>query len=336
MSRSLLSFSLVALLLAGARADEPRKPHPNAPSLPELTEEEEKKLDVIIDRFMLYDIGKLRGTEGQQAYRDFVKLKPEAIPALLRGLNRAAAMNHSCPVTVIATKLGQLLAASTDVKLMDFARDEMISAASDGQHKAIVQNLRFATTQRMNALKAAGITGLTSGQKQPRLMSTAALIEEAGKEKSGRLRSLLFELGQRNGDEVLNTLGVFAGDYNKETQKTARTALITNLTRQKPEELKKSLTNEKSEVRLAAVRVIRNRDMRWGSELIDRLSDDDPNVREWAQTTLVRLARGLDYGPAKNATKAQSEQSIQRWRAWWANQNPGTAVKSPGSGSKSQ
>lgn len=320
MIRSLPGLFLVILLTACGRADEPRKPHPFAPSLNELTEEEEKKLDAIVNRFILYDTGMLRGAEGQQAYRDFVKLGPDSIPALLRGLNRAAAINHSCPVTVIATKLSQLLAGSTDIKLLDFARDEMISAASQGVHRAVVQNLRFATTQRLNALKRAGVTAIGPMPKAPRTLSTSALLEEAGKERGERLRMLLFELGKRDGDEVLNSLGIFAGGYDKDTQEAARGALITNLTRQKPDELKKSLTSEKSEVRLAAVRAVRNRDLRWGGELIERLSDDDANVREWAHSALFRLAGGVNYGVIKGTTKEQREQAIQRWRSWWAGQ----------------
>src|SRR5688572_30752368 len=89
---AMIRILTILLLVAVARADEPRKPHPFAPSLPELTEEEEKKLDGIIDRFILYDIGQLRGEEGQKAVREFAKLGPEAIPALIRGINRAAAI----------------------------------------------------------------------------------------------------------------------------------------------------------------------------------------------------------------------------------------------------
>src|SRR5262245_787914 len=104
MSATWLSLALT-LLMAGSdgksdksdKSDKERKPHPFAPSLAELTEEEEDKLDKIIDRFMEYDVGKLKGAEGLQALRAFEKLGPDAIPALLRGLNRAAAINHSCP-----------------------------------------------------------------------------------------------------------------------------------------------------------------------------------------------------------------------------------------------
>jgi hypothetical protein len=319
MSRILLSLLLVVPAVC-AQTGEPRKPHPYAPSIKELTEEEEKKLDTIVDRFILFDTGKLRGAEGQQAYRDFVKLGPDAIPALLRGLTRASMIQHSCPVTVIASKLERLLGASMDLRLLDFARDEMASAAGDGPHRVVVQNLRFGVTQRMNALKRAGVTALKPGQQFVKSMMTSALIEEAGKERGDRLRQVLAELGQRNGDEVLNTLGISAGSYDKEIQQIARTSLNTNLTRQKPDDLRKNLTHEKSEVRLAAVRVVRTKELRWGSELIERLSDDDATVREWAVTALIRMARGMDFGPPKNASKEQRDQAIQRWRAWWERQ----------------
>src|SRR6266478_5100238 len=79
----------------------PPKPHPLAPSLRATTEEEEDKFDQIIDRFIEYDTGKLKGPEAKKALEDFLKLPPEAVFALIRGLNKAAAINHSCPALVI-------------------------------------------------------------------------------------------------------------------------------------------------------------------------------------------------------------------------------------------
>jgi hypothetical protein len=306
-------------LCVSLRASEPRKPHPFAPSLPELTEEEEKKLDAIIDRFIQYDIGKLRGAEGQQAVRDFARLGPEAIPALIRGLRQAADITASCPVTVIAAKLGKHLAASNDYKLLDFVRDEIGGIGGTSPHRTIIQDLRFGVTQRRNALARAGAIN----SPKPNVLksqSTAQLLEDAGKERGEKLRYILAELGSRTGDEVLNTVGVHAASYDKETQTAARHALIAILTRLKPEEVKKKLTDEKAEMRLAAVRVARNREYRWGSELIERLNDEDANVREWAQTALIKMA-GADYGPAsKNSSQDQRLQAASRWRSWWEKQ----------------
>src|SRR5438128_805968 len=107
MSTTLLSFTLAALLAADtgtpSKAERPR--NPLAPSLPQLTDEEEEKIDAVIDRFILYDTGKLKGAEGKKALADFNNLGPEAIFPLIRGLNRAANIESSCPALVIAKKL---------------------------------------------------------------------------------------------------------------------------------------------------------------------------------------------------------------------------------------
>src|SRR3954469_13618831 len=99
---------LLVLMLASAGSlsgqETAKKRSPIAPSLPYLTNDEEEKLDRIIDRFILFDTGRLLGAEGQQAQRDFDKLGYEAIPALIRGLNKAAGLEHSCPTLVISKK----------------------------------------------------------------------------------------------------------------------------------------------------------------------------------------------------------------------------------------
>src|SRR5262245_53090423 len=99
---------LIALALLGAAgqaADAPRKPHPLVPSLPLLPREEEDRLDDIVNRFILFDIGQLPGPEGQKAQAEFQKLGPEAFFALVRGFNRALAVEGSCPAVTIARKL---------------------------------------------------------------------------------------------------------------------------------------------------------------------------------------------------------------------------------------
>src|SRR5438105_3447118 len=116
---------LTAFLFAadpGTETKPVRKPHPLAPSLPELTKEEEEKIDEVINRFIKADIGQLRGEEARQAQKEFGELGPDAIPALLRGLNRAAQMDDSCPTLMIAKKLSRFLAATTDQKLLEYAR----------------------------------------------------------------------------------------------------------------------------------------------------------------------------------------------------------------------
>src|SRR5262245_51018666 len=99
----LLSLSLIAVDVPENTVS-PRKPHPLAPSLPQLSEAEEEQLDQIIERFIQTDIGKLRGDEAKRAIAEFNKLGPEAIFALIRGVNRAAEIEASCPVLIIGKK----------------------------------------------------------------------------------------------------------------------------------------------------------------------------------------------------------------------------------------
>src|SRR4051812_31200629 len=125
MNVTLFSLAFAALLAAdpAPRPEATRQPHPLAPSLPQLTEEEEGELDRIIDRFILYDTGRLPGAEGGKALQEFERLGPEATFALVRGMNRAARIEHSCPAVVIARKLSRILLASNDPELLEFARE---------------------------------------------------------------------------------------------------------------------------------------------------------------------------------------------------------------------
>jgi len=126
MTTTLLVLTLTVFGAADTPSTKEKPKHsPYAPSLPYLTKEEEEKIDEIIDRFMLYDIGRLQGEAARKALKDFKDLGPEAIPALVRGLNRAAMIEHSCPVVVIAQKLGKLLGTSEDRELLEFVCDNI-------------------------------------------------------------------------------------------------------------------------------------------------------------------------------------------------------------------
>src|SRR5438105_1484227 len=99
MTPTLLTLTVV-LVLSGEPPtgnETPPQPNPLAPSLPLLTDEEENRIEQTIDRFIAAESGKLRGAEAKKAQNDFQKLGPEAIPSLIRGLNRAAKIEHSCP-----------------------------------------------------------------------------------------------------------------------------------------------------------------------------------------------------------------------------------------------
>src|SRR5262245_1246911 len=145
------AFAIIAGLMLCAeppgekRSDEgatPRKPHPLAPSLPETTKEEENKFEQIIDRFILADTGKLKGPEHKQAMEDFNKLPPESIFALIRGMNKAAKIDHSCPALTIAKRIHKQLRTSNDVDLLTFSRQNIGAGVERSQHADAIKDLR--------------------------------------------------------------------------------------------------------------------------------------------------------------------------------------------------
>lgn len=81
---------------------------------------ERDRLDNIVDRFIEFDIGRLRGQAGRRAHEEFMRLGPEAIPALVRGLNKAARISASCPIGVISSKLSSEVAAANDPDMLRY------------------------------------------------------------------------------------------------------------------------------------------------------------------------------------------------------------------------
>jgi hypothetical protein len=304
------------------------KHSPYAPSLPYLTKEEEDRLDEIVERFMQYDIGRLQGKEGAQALKAFKNLGPEAIPSLVRGLNRAAMIEHSCPVVVIAQKLGRLLAASDDQELLEYVRDNIGSGVGRTRHAGVLQDLRFAVTLRKNAVASRAATvrergsqplpyGRGPAQKTPGAMSVSELADAASIERGPRLRSILIELEKRRGEEVGPALANAAGSYEKDIQKLGRELLDRHLARQSEAVVKEKLGHELVEIRKSATRVIAAKMPRLGGELIELLGDDKEEVRVAAHEALVKLSRGQDFGPAAGADREAISQAQAKWRSWW-------------------
>ncbi|MEZ6114278.1 MAG: tetratricopeptide repeat protein [Pirellulaceae bacterium] len=97
----------------------------NGLELPEVTLESNPEDDAIVDRFIQYDIGQLRGEAGAQAMRRFNNLGPESIPALVKGLNRSAAIQATCPVGVLSQKLRTELARTSDRAMLRYALENI-------------------------------------------------------------------------------------------------------------------------------------------------------------------------------------------------------------------
>jgi hypothetical protein len=307
-----------------AGANPARPPHPLAPSIPQLTKEEEQRIERIIERFILFDIGKLTGTEGRKALADFNSLGPEAIFSLIDGLNMAANMESSCPAVLIAKKIATILNASSDVELLSFAKENIGAGVTGKRHLGVVKDLQLnAQLRRAVVQRRIGSGGPIVNAGKPKAvaaMTLAELAAAAGSERGPQLKLVLTEIEKRNGPVVLNTLGVAASSYEKEVQELSRALLVRHLSRQKPEAVKAQLVHERAEVRAAAAQVTGSRGMRLGQQLIRLLEDEDVEVRQSARRALVQLSRGLDYGPDRTAGTGERAEAMRRWQAWWDRQ----------------
>lgn len=319
---------LTALLLAQpggiAYKGQMREPHPLAPSLPQLTEKEEDDFTKIIDRFIEYDIGNLKGTAGQKALAEFKALGPEATFVLIDGLNRAANMEGSCPAVLIAKKLSVIFGGSKDKVMLDYARDMIGLGVTAKRHQVVLKDLRLACTLRKSALERVELAGgkqpgpgpaPAPKEKSLQTMTVSQLATAASKEKGELLQKVLVELSSRKGDQVVYTLGQVAARDDKEAAALARSLLIEQLFSATGADLKSWLKSGSAVVRAAAAQVIGDRGFRFTDELIAALLDADENVRQAARAALVKLAGdAADHGPVMAASPAQRQEAAQRWR----------------------
>jgi hypothetical protein len=316
-----LTFAILVPAAIPAEKKQSREPHPFAPSLPQLTDEEEAAIDRTIDRFILFDIGRLPGAAGQQALADFQKLGPEAIPGLIRGLNRAAKIDASCPAMTIGKKLYDLLKASKDTKLFDFARENIGAGVTRTRHGAVLNDLKVLCMVRKRAVTKELASNRPKKPKTPRSMSVAELADAVTTEQGPRLKLLLTELAGRKGPEVIDALASAAATRDEETGPLGQKLLVRHLSRVTTKALKEKLKDERAEVRLAAVQVVAAKRLRLGSELIDLLDDASTEIRDAAHDALVKLKGGTDFGPKSDTSDSERTEAIQKWRAWWKRQS---------------
>ncbi len=314
MTSTVLTLTLV--LFAAEPEKTPRKPSGIAPSLPALTREQEDKLDEIVNRLILSDIGRLHGAEARKAVKEFEGSSPKPYQRLIRGLNKSATMNHSCPVLLIGKKLTSLLMASDDQELLQFARDEIGAGVGPSRYASTLQDLRFKCMTRKNAL--ARLT-----PPRPRglaAQSTDQLAKAANSERGPRLKALLTELAKRTGKEALGALAFAAESYEKDTQKLGRDLLDSHLARQPAAQVLPRLEDENAEIRKSAIRVIAAKHAEHLGKIIDLLTDESAEVRAEARAVLVKAARGEDFGPAEKASTSEQSEAQMKWRDWWKRQ----------------
>jgi hypothetical protein len=311
---------ILALTLATGQsaANDPRPPHPFAPSLPQLTPKEEAKYEGIVDRFIQFDTGKLPGAAGKKAVEDFNQLPPEAIFVLIDGFNRTANMEASCPAVVIGKKIIKILNASDDLELLTFAKENLGAGVTAKRHLGMLKDVQFSillrkgTVQRRQAV--AGAAGTRS--KSTGSLSLGELVKAADTNKGAQLKSVLTELEKRQGPQVFQTLAIAAASPDKVIQVFGAGLLAKHATRQTDAQLKDLLKHERPEVKAAAAKELGTRGLALANELIDLLLDNEPAVQQAARAALRQLSRGLDFGPEPDASLGERETAMRRWRAW--------------------
>ncbi|MBL8793451.1 MAG: hypothetical protein JNM56_06085 [Planctomycetia bacterium] len=332
----LLSLALLTQGQAPARTEPPRKPHPLAPSLPQLTDEEEKRIEDIVHRFILFDTGRLPGAEGQKAAAELEKLGPEAIFVLIRALSRALEIEATCPAVTIGKKIQTILRQTQDPALLDFARENLGLGVKHTVHGGIVRELRTLAFLRRRDIGDGKVASPSTSDNDGKIVirprdpndkslaarSTLDLAQQAREAKGEKLKGLLNELEKRTGETAITALATAGGpDVDSEIRYYAHELLLKNLGRQSADTIKKKLTDPRPEVRTAAAYAAAEKKHQLGAELIDLLKDTNLDVAQSARQALTRLAGGdTDHGPERSATDEERAAAIRKWREWWAKQ----------------
>jgi HEAT repeat protein len=293
-----------------------RERHPFARSVPLLTVDEYAKIDTVIDRFIDYDVGKLKGDAGKKALDDFNRLGPESIFNLIDGLNRAANMESSCPAVIIGRKVAKVLSSTDDMDLLVFAKDNIGAGVTAKRHTNVLKDLQFSILLRKSSLQRQA----KSGAKSLGSSSLADLEKSASKERGPQLKAVLAEAEKRQGTKAVDILLMGVANADAEIAKLSQGLLAKNLQRQNSDTLKTMLKHDRREVRIGAAQAVGAKKVRLGSELIALLQDSDEDVRQAGRRALVQLAGGGDYGPSVDANSSERQSAVERWRDWWGRQ----------------
>ena len=151
---------------------------------------EQQAMNRIVDDFIEYDIGKLRGAAGAAARSKFAKLGPDALPALVRGLNKAAGIHASCPVGVIAGKLIMTLRKVNDPSMTQYAINNIgVGVSEDAPH--------------FNRLAALRKNWLGAPSMPP---NVEAIVTRLESRQEGELMELMLALSDAPSDTIVAAL----------------------------------------------------------------------------------------------------------------------------------
>ena len=311
-----MSYFLLILLIMGqtGQIQAKREPHPLAPSLPLLSEAEEARYDKIVNQFIKYDLGQLPGAEGLKAKNDFLKLGSESIPALFRGLQSSAKLEHSCPVAMISQKLKSFLLKSEDDELLDYARDELTTALEGSRHAPLLQDMRLGVTLKRKVV-------LANKPKAPKWlleMTVPEMLKSLREEENQQKHKLMAqELGRRGDHESLQGLGLFAVSFYPEVKEPSIKLLKEKMRKLKNSELQEFLMDPNTLLRQKAAEAIGEiKAIKGAEDLVPLLSDSNAGVRKAAREALMKIADGKDFGPVDYSNPENVKKSQSNWKQW--------------------
>jgi hypothetical protein len=104
---------------------------------------------------------------------------------------------------------------------------------------------------------------------------------------------------------------------------------LEKLTQADSDALRVALADKNLLVQLAAIETAMRRRVHLEKELIEKLTNPQPLIRTAARQTLVRLARGTDFGPEPGASRLEQRQAARRWKTWLAQQEGLVSASAP-------
>lgn len=309
----------IVMFLTLALADTPavRKPHPFAPSLPQLNKDEIAAIEKVVDRFVLYDLKRLPDGDGKKAVQDFQALGPEAFFVLLDRFNQAAERQDSCPAVLLGRKISSIVQSSNDIELLTFAKENAGGGVTGKRHLGTIKDLQFTAQLRRTRIVERLNGGLFPDGRPIAKASFGELTAVVEKDRGLVLTKAIEEIARREDAKSKNLLAMAAANGDFKNQLLARQFLIKKSEGQDEADLKKQMKHEDAELRAAAVKVAGLKKLPWGEEYLEAMMDPAVVVQRAGHQSLVKLS-GVDHGPRSFESPGEVLTAVERWKTWWA------------------
>lgn len=243
-----------------------------------LEPDKQKQFDDIVDRFLEYRNGKLRGSDGQKALNDFYQLPLEAVPALVRGLNLAV-MRDDQTGLVIAKKLRLLLDATEDRNALAYARDNLGAEGKKAVHPEVLASLKEYLDNRLETSKE------QLKQNLPQLM---AALNHADPNVRAAAANAVGSLGSE-AKPAVGQLTQMLRDPDKNVRGKAARALAETGPEAVPSLVTALKDDEARPYAAAALAEVRPVPQDAVGALIDNLREPEPEQRAAVQTALISI-----------------------------------------------